>query len=252
MKTLESIQNNFYLSLIENKASDYSFIASQNPEDRLAIYKHTVFDVLRRALKLTYPGIWCLLGEECANNLAMAFCCSAKNLPSSGCLDDWGSEFPRFISEQESLKELFYLNDYGSYEWLKHLSYRAASAEALNLDVLNVISEDCLQSISFTFHPSVYMIKSEYSLDEIETLIEMPSSCELNSVTKKTYGIIVQSNYIVLTHWVKADLWVFVNSLFAGFSLDKAYQSVIINYPQFDLTRAISFVFQKKMIVSVN
>lgn len=251
MKTLEATQKKLYESLIRNKSSDYSFISSKNPEDRLAVYKQTIFDVLVRALKLTYPGIWGLLGEDCAGNLAKAFCYKAKNLPSSGCLDDWGSEFPRFISEQESLKELPYLKDYGDYEWLKHLSYSAASAELLNVDVLNALSEDRLQSIGFTFHPSIYMIKSEYALDEIEALIEKPSSSELNSVTKKTYGIIVQSNYIVLTHWVAVDLWFFIETLLSGFSLDKAYQSVIEQYPEFDLTSAISFIIQKKVIVSV-
>lgn len=250
LKTLEEIQSEFCHSIIYEKTGGHDFISSDNALDRLAIYKNTIFDTLRKSLQITFPGIWGLVGNECANNLAFAFCKIIANLPSSGCLDDWGNEFPHFISRQESLKKLPYLNDYGDYEWLKHLSYSSAQAAPLGIEVMNTISDDQVERVSFIFHPSVYMMQSEYALDEIAALIESPESVVLNSVSKKTFCVIVRSDSIVVSCWVAEDLWDFIAHLLKGLSLSVVYEAMMEHYPQFDLSKALHFIFQKRLITS--
>jgi hypothetical protein len=109
MKTLETVQNDFYKAIFQKKSNHADFVSSSHPSERLAIYKHTIFETLRNALAITYPGIWALLGEECSSNIANAFCSLNENLPSSGCLDDWGDQFPDFINQQSVLSNLYSL-----------------------------------------------------------------------------------------------------------------------------------------------
>lgn len=250
MKTLEEIQSEFCHSIIHGKTDSHDFISSDNALGRLAIYKNTILDTLRKSLQITFPGIWVLVGDECANNLALAFCKIIGNLPVSGCLDDWGNEFPEFISRQESLKKLPYLKDYGDYEWLKHLSYSSAQAVPLGIEVMNTISEDQVERMSFIFHPSVYMMQSEYALDEIAALIENPDFVELNSISKKTFCVILRSDSNVMSYWLAEDLWNFISHLLKGLSLGVVCQTMIQHYPQFDFSKALHFIFQKRMITS--
>ncbi len=251
MKTLEEVQKDFCHAILHEKSSDYQFVSSSNPMDRVSIYKNTIFDTLRKALAVTFPGVWVLLGEECANNLATAFCRIVANLPSSGCLDDWGGEFPDFISQQESLKNLSYLKDYAEYEWLKHLSYCAASAIPLESDALIGIAEENVEGLTFTFLPSVYTMMSQFALDEIASLIENPEISALNSVSKKTYAIIARPSNSVLTFWASAELWSFIDTLSKGKTLVEAFQAVKNQHQDFDLTNAIQFLLQQNLIESI-
>lgn len=218
---------------------------------RVAIYKNTIFDTLRKALAVTFPGVWILLGEECADNLASAFCSIDVNLPSSGCLDDWGAQFPDFIYQQESLKNLSYIKDFAEYEWLKHLSYIAASAVMLESDALVSITEENLEALAFTFHPSVFTMMSPFALDEIVGLIENPHYATVNSISKKTYVVLARPYNTVLTFWVGADLWLFIDALLKGNTLGGSFQTVKNQFQNFDLTNAIHFLLQQKLLISI-
>lgn len=250
MKTLEDVQEDFCRAIMHRKFDEPSFIASTDPLDRLAIYKNTIFDTLRKALKITFPGIWILLGDECANNLAEAFCSTVANLPTSGCLDDWGSQFPDFIEQQLPLQQFAYLKDYGGYEWLKHLAYCADSAGPLMSNALEGISEEDTEGLSFSFLPSVFTLESGFALDEIVALIANPELPEIKSIFKKTYAIIARPNCEVLTFWVNADVWYFTTLLLNNQTLGAVYKAVIKQYPDFDLTKALQFLLQENLIAN--
>lgn len=251
MKTLEQIQKDFCDAILHQKSSDYHFISSSNPMDRVSIYKNTIFDALRKALAVTFPGVWILLGEECADNLARAFCSIDANLPFSGCLDDWGAQFPDFIYQQESLKNLSYLKDFAEYEWLKHLSYSAASVMMLESDALVSIAEENVEALAFTLHPSVFIMMSQFALDEIVGLIENPGYATVNSISKKTYALVARPYYTVLTFWVGADLWLFIDALLKGNALGESFQAVKNEFQDFDLTNAVHFLLQQKLLISI-
>lgn len=251
MKTLEQVQKDFCDAIMHERSRDYQFVSSSNPIDRVSIYKNTIFDTLRKALAVTFPGVWILLGEECANNLAAAFCSNAANFPSSGCLDDWGGEFPNFISSQESLKYLSYLKDYAEYEWLKHLSYCAASALILESDALISMAEENVETLTFIFHPSVFTMTSQFSLDKIAFLIENHDNSTLNSVAQETYAIIARPYNAVLTFWVSADLWLFIDALLKGKTLGESFQTVKDQFQNFDLTNAVHFLLQQNLLISI-
>lgn len=149
------MQLQFAQTLFDNK-SPLDFVASENSRERLAIYRNTIYANLKRTLKIIYPGIWSLIGDNCADQLAMMYCSDQANCPNSGCLDDWGKDFPDFIKTVEALQTLPYLSDYAEYEWNKQLAYLGVPTD---------------QEI---------LLHSKYPLQKIEYLIENPDSANVD------------------------------------------------------------------------
>lgn len=248
MQTLEAFQNAFSKAVLKNSASETEFIISPNAAERLNIYRQSILDNLRRALSITYPGVWMLLGEECANNVATAFASNENNLPNTGCLDDWGDRFPGFLRQIPELNSLVYLQDFAEYEWLKHLSYRAESKPTFDATKLQSIPEDQIATVILNLLPSVFCYTSEYPLDEIVTIIDDPNAEPINLSDKKTHAIIARPENTVLTFWVAADLWLFVDLIAQQYNLGDALQKTLDQYQDFNLQNALQFLLTEKLI----
>lgn len=147
MQDLDTIQKTFLQSILEKNLADLSFIKSSYPAERLDIYRQTIFENIRNSLAITFPGIWKLLGEECANSAAYAFSKHQHNLPISGCLDDFGENFPKFLGVQKELQALPYLKDYAYFEWLKHQSYMAKDIEPITNLEITAIPADKIEEV---------------------------------------------------------------------------------------------------------
>jgi hypothetical protein len=251
MKNLETLQSAFFQSLFSSSSTAHESFASSHSDQRLKIYKQTVIDTLGNALALTYPGLWKLLGEECANQLAYAFCEHNKNLPTTGCLDDWGAEFPDFISQQSSLLHLPYLKDYGNYEWLKHQSFCASHSPSMSLSDFEAIPPSSIESLQFIFHPSVQTFCSNYPLNKIKELIE---NFELNAVdlnSNKTFCLITRPENELIHYWIEADCWLLIRSLQQSLRLGEAVQKTMEQHPNFKLSSALHFIIQTKIVSGI-
>jgi len=179
---MQTLQCQFEKSLLDSQANDLAFIASNHKRERLNIYRQTVMDHCRAALAQTFPGIWALLGKECADNVARLFCQEKENLPTTGCLEDWGSTFPQYLTQIKALTALPYLQDVALYEWYKQLSYTAPETE-------------------------VFLLQSNFPLQAIIQLIDNPSLPEVNLNQGKAWALIVRDNYQVITHWLSEQQW---------------------------------------------
>lgn len=243
---LKDVQARFYDAIV--RKTDAEFVASTDATERLNIYRISIQDNLRRALSITYPGIWKLLGEECANNVAYAFCSIEKNLPTSGCLDLWGEDFADFLAQIEPLQSLSYLQDFAKYEWLKHLAYSAPSQPAVGLTALQNVSEAEVESIQLNLLPSVYCMQSQYPLDEILNVIENPDADPINLNDKRTYAIIARPENEVVTFWVGPDSWHFINYIVHKSKLGKALEMTLDEHPHFDLPATLNFLLSEKLV----
>ena len=128
MSTIKKIQEYFCEGVLDYKNTDILQHICRNkitPEFRISIYRNTILQNLRHALEITFPAIWKLVGQECADSLAYLFVQDKINLPVSNCLDDWGKKFPKFLQNMKPISHLVYLKDIAQVEWLKHLSYCA-------------------------------------------------------------------------------------------------------------------------------
>ena len=251
MQKIKNLQLAFHQSILEDSNQNLDFIKSSYPKERFNIYRQSIFENMRNALAATYPGIWVLLGETCANNAAHIFLNNRDNLPSSGCLDDWGKGFIEFLNQQKELQSLDYLKDYASYEWLKHLSYGAKQAEAIQITDLASIPQEKIISAKFIFLPSMFLFSSDFPINEIQELTENIESKNINLSSNKSYAIIACLKNEIITFWITNDLWSFVLLLTKGFNITEASGLTERLYPNFNLTTIIHFLLEKQLITKI-
>ena len=248
MQNLKAIQSDFYKSLFQKKQDYPSFISSSYPSERFDVYRQTIFENMRNALQITFPGIWKLLGEESANSVANAFCKIEKHLPSTGCLDDFGKAFINFLGNLKELAELPYLKDYASYEWSKHKAYGAARSTYITASDLKQIPEDKIDNISFTLIPSLFLFSSSFPINDIQEIIENPNSSSINLTSTQAYNIILCPEDEVITFWIEQNLWKFIQYLTKGKTLAQATHKIQEKHPDFNLSDAIHFILEKQLI----
>lgn len=182
MPTLKETQTQFLHTVFNRENSIQAQISSANSEIRLQIYRNTIFNGLCHALSVIYPGVWKLLGGECADNAALMFCHNLNNLPTDGCLDRWGKKFAKFLGSVHAFAALPYLEDYAWYEFLWHQAYCG-------------------------YGKSVYYFKSKFPINEIQELLDNPNSSTLDLTEKPSYAIIMRPEQKVLTLWITQEKW---------------------------------------------
>jgi len=246
MCELLELQRSFYSNIFK-QGDNLNFISSNFPKERFDVYRQTIFENMTHALRITYPGVWKLLGEDCANSVAYAYSQKDQNLSKTGCLDDYGSNFPIFLSTVEKLSGLPYLKDYGHYEWLKHLADIAEDSVSINPHELMKIPEDKIDHITFHFCPSVNLFHSKYPLFDIHEIVQDVSGKTITLKQEEAYGIISRKDNEIYTYWVAVENWHFIRKLFEGESLlESAKHAETINY-KFDLSSAIAFILQAEL-----
>ncbi len=252
MHKLEDIQNSFYQAIFQRDLEKLSFISSSYPAERFNIYRQTIFENMSNALAITFPGIWKLLGKECADNAAYIFCQQQKNLPISGCLDNWGEQFIEFLGQQKELQEFPYLEDYARYEWLKHKAYGAEPAITIKATDLESIPEDIIESIGLSLLPSVFIFSSNFPLADIEKIIEDSTAEAIILNIHKTCAVISRLENKVTTFWLTEDLWLFISYIEQNLNLLQASSKAQESHPDFDLAEAIHFLLQNQLIGRIN
>lgn len=268
MSEINQLQQNFYHNLFaENKKLD--FISSDCQSGRFAVYETTILGTLVSALKITYPGVWYLLGDDCANALARKFIKNTHTMPGTGCLDDWGADFSIFLAKQKHLKHLKYIADYAKFEWFIFLSKMANESSAIAPNDLLNYSENELANVRFQFKASVYLFKSDYNLEEINKYLEQylslsesakaDSGGQLSDLilsNKKSYILFSKNNSKFFSntniHWLNPEIWIFLFYMYSGELLGNAVKNTEQLSQKFDLVEALSFILANNLLASIS
>jgi len=133
--------------------------------ERLDIYRNTLAGALTTALRLSYPAVHRLVGLEFFKGAAGFFIESFQ--PKSACLDDYGDEFPAFLSDFEPAASLAYLPDIARLEWAVNRALHAADMEPLDTQRLVALAEAERARVRFAPHPSVSLVRVDYPADLI-------------------------------------------------------------------------------------
>jgi len=132
---------------------------------RLDVYRNTFASALTTALRLSYPAVHRLVGAEFFEGVAQVFIETSR--PGSGCLDDYGDEFPGFLSGFEPASSLAYLPDVARLEWAVNRALHARDAEPLDTHRLVALAEAEPARVSFALHPSVSLLRMDHPADLI-------------------------------------------------------------------------------------
>src|SRR4051812_29625274 len=129
MPTLHETQTAFSRALLTQDCADLAPFIIEGAAERLNIYRNTYKMALTNALRLCYPAVHRLVGEEFFAAVAQDFI--AASPPCSASLDEYGAAFPDFLARIPSAAALPYLADVARLDWAVHRALHAADADPL-------------------------------------------------------------------------------------------------------------------------
>jgi putative DNA-binding protein len=141
------------------------FVSAGWLPDTVSIYRNTVLVGLTKTLRLSYPVVLKLVGEDFFEAAALEFI--RRTPPQVAYLNQYGGGFDTFLRGFPPARGLSYLPDVARLEWAVNCALHAADCEKLDLRQLECIAPDKQDRVTFKFHPSVSLLNLAYPVDAI-------------------------------------------------------------------------------------
>jgi len=168
MPALRELQHAVYRSLAtrdDDAAAAYVRSEGLPPAARLSIYRNTFFGTLGNALRLSYPAVHRLVGQEFFEAAAQQFI--EDEPPRSAYLDQYGSAFPEFLARFPAAASVVYLSDVARLEWALNRALHAPDATPLDIAALLQLAQGDHDRVCFVAHPAVSLVRANYPADTI-------------------------------------------------------------------------------------
>jgi hypothetical protein len=164
--TLLELQHAMRASLVDsNDGPAAAMLAEGVPADRLNIYRNTFVTGVTKALRLSYPAVYRLVGNDFFEGAAGLFI--SQHPPRAAYLDEYGADFPQFLRGFQPAASLKYLADVARLEWAVNRAIHAADMEPLDLARLEALPPEDQVRVCFVPHPSITLLCAEYPVDVI-------------------------------------------------------------------------------------
>jgi hypothetical protein len=196
------------------------------PADRLSIYRNTSRSTLTNALRLTYPAVQRLVGDDFFAAAADTFITNAP--PRTAWLDVYGSGFPEFLRSFKPAAALFYLADVACLEWAIGRVLHAIDGEPLALGQLASVAESDQLRVCFEPHPAVSLVSSDYPVDAIwRAVVERDDAAlaAINLAAGAVWLLIERNANGIEVARLDEPRWRFAEALFRGRPLSVALEA---------------------------
>ena len=218
MPTLLEIQRAMRRSLVQGDSTAVSaMLAAQISPDRLDIYRNTFLLTLTRALRLCFPVVQKLVGEEFFEGAAQIFV--AEHPPRSAWLDQYGSAFPDFLHAFSPAESVPYLSDVARLEWAVSGALHAPDTEPLDINRLASISSEDQRRIRLIAEPSINLLYLAYPADAIWRAVLAGDDAELAAIDLAcghVHLLIERRATGVEVERLQAEPWQFLKRLCGG------------------------------------
>src|SRR6516164_9000957 len=193
------------------------------PADRLSIYRNTSRTALTNALRLNFPAVQRLVGEDFFAAAAESFIRCEP--PCTAWLDFYGEGFAEFLQSFEPAASLIYLPDVARLERAVGRALHAVDTKPLEYSQLLHIEASVQGHVRFTPHPSVSLVFSRYPVDAIWRAVLARDDVTLASIdlTGGAVRLLVErrAGEIEVARMDERQ-WKFAEALFTGHSLSAA------------------------------
>ncbi len=221
-------------NLLENKA--------------IKLYRLNLIFTASRALKVTYPVLTQLIGEEALNYLAKKML--VRFPPDTGDWADWGEHLTELILNSPLYQKYPYLTDMATLEWKMHLSGRAPY-NSLNISSLNHLKTTNLNNLSIVFSPAVHLVTSQFPIAFIWRLHKNAASADSFFSNKNSINscqlIIHQKNNTAVLSEITNNEFSWIQKAIEG----KSIGSLLNEQPDFDFICWISSAIQMNLITNL-
>ncbi|MBL8711032.1 MAG: putative DNA-binding domain-containing protein [Rhodospirillaceae bacterium] len=189
--------------------------------DPLSVYANHHQISLCAALATTFPTVSLLVGEEAFRVLASRFLqCQPPVRP---CLAEYGADFGTYLDGEMLVKSLPYLADMARLDWAINRATTAPEAVALDMDMLGALTAEQLAELSLQAHPSLTLLRSDFSLPDIYRFAHGAETAEAITLkASETRLMIWRQNGTAKTTSVSPDVFEALEALIRGEKLASA------------------------------
>jgi hypothetical protein len=222
------------------------------PESRLTLYRHHVFETLTDVLKAAYPVVCQLVDDRFFAYAADHYI--RQQLPVGPCLFEYGASFAQFLADFPACRELAYLPDVARLEWALHLAGYAADAVPCTIECLRELSPHELASLACVLEPSVSYIRSAWPLDRIWRM-HQPHADPHETVSLDAGGVCLEVRRCedeVMFRSLDAGTFAFRSALAECRQLAEAFATALSAAPDFCLTSALQAIFAEGLVVDID
>lgn len=226
MPSLLELQQAMRCTLLDDaddSALRHIVAAGLAPARRLDVYRNTILGTWTRALRLSYPAVQRLVGEDFFEGAAKIF--ARAQAPRCADLNAYGSEFGEFLRGFAPAASIVYLADVARLEWSVNRALHAADVPVLDVSVLAALVPSDHERVRFAPHPSVSLLSSEYPVDEIWRAVLERDGAAMAAVDLEQGAV-----HLLVHRWadevhvrrLPEAAWQFAKALFDGQALGDA------------------------------
>jgi len=205
---------------------------------RFNVYRNNVAVSLTDALRMAFPTILKVVGDDFFN--AMAGMYLRKHPPTSSLMMHYGQEMPQFLKHFKPAANLPYLGDIAQLELAMRASYHAADVTPVAPEMLQSIETATLMASRFGVAPAAQLVRSRFPIFDIwrfnMTENDTPPAPGGQAV------LITRPEFDPHPHLLPAGAATFVMALQDGLTFSEAMQKSSVAAPTFDLTQTLGIL----------
>ena len=197
-----------------------------SPAERLDIYRNTFLSSLTTALRISYPAVHRLVGEEFFEGAAQCFI--EAHPPQTAYLNAYGAGFADFLAQFPPAASLPYLADVARLEWAVNVALHAEDAIPLDADALASIADVPPDRLILMPHPSIALLRLDHPAEAIwrAVLAEDDSALGAIDLSAGPEWLLVErtANGVEVLPLAETE-WRFAAALCAGETFAKAIEA---------------------------
>lgn len=229
MPSLADLQHQFAQAVLTGDAPAALFAGCVPYGEALAIHRGTIMGALVNALRLSYPTVDALVGEEFFDQTCRTF--AEANLPITASLAAYGGGFADFLADFVPAAALPYLPDIARLD--------RAIETALHAPLLwQRFGLDAAASINLP--QSLAVLRLTYPADEIRAALgDDEAMAAIVNLPAEYFILVWRKGFDAAVQRVSAPAGRFLAALLAGSGADAAFRAAVAAAPEAEAVRAI-------------
>lgn len=135
---------------------------NSDPVQRFNVYRNNVVVSLIEALRVTFPVVEHLVGQDFFTAMAREH--ARCTPPRSPIMAQYGAGFPEFIARYGPAADVPYLADVARLEAARVAAYHAADAASLGPEDFARIPGEAISDLRLSLHPSLQIVCSPFAI----------------------------------------------------------------------------------------
>ncbi len=219
---------------------------------RFNVYRNNVAISLIKLCESTFPVTRELVGEDFFAAMARQF--SAKNLPKSPLLFDYGHEFPGFIKTYAPANTVPYLADVAALEWARNTVFHGPDKTPLTIEALANFSQEEMPNLTFELHPTTTVLTSKWPIVSIWSAHQTDDIQKAIPNLKEggECALIIRPNLAIKVHAISTATFTFMTALATKKTFATAVASAIEKDDNFDISAALAGLFKVGAVTAIH